>query len=277
MIIYTWNINGIRAAEKKGYFDWLQRSGADIVALQETKAGVEQLTKRFLMPEGYIGHFAQADKKGYSGVVVYNKIIIPGWEHCETRIGFGDESVDRGEGRVVIEEYKRSCIDGRSNNMTAGKISYLVLINGYFPNGGRGPELVQYKLNFYRKCIEVAKEYLSQGKEVIITGDFNTAFAGIDLARPAQNNKTSGFLPEEREGLGWFFDAGFVDVFRLLYPEKVQYTWWDQKTRARERNIGWRIDYFMLSPGLIGEVKGCDILEDVMGSDHCPIRLELDL
>jgi exodeoxyribonuclease-3 len=151
------------------------------------------------------------------------------------------------------------------------------LFNIYFPNGGRGPEWVKHKLAFYRRFLEVARGYMAAGRPVVVTGDVNTAYAAIDLARPKENAKTSGFLPEERSGLGEFFAAGLIDTFRALHPDAVQYTWWDQVTRARDRNVGWRLDYFFVSPDLRERVVAAEVHGSVMGSDHCPISLELDI
>jgi exodeoxyribonuclease-3 len=151
------------------------------------------------------------------------------------------------------------------------------LFNIYFPNGGRGPEWVQHKLEFYRYFLKLAQKYMQQGRPVVVTGDVNTAYAEIDIARPKENVKKSGFMPAEREALGEFFAAGLVDTFRHLHPETVKYTWWDQLTRARERNVGWRLDYFFVSPDLRGRLLAAEVHDDVMGSDHCPISLTLDL
>jgi exodeoxyribonuclease-3 len=164
------------------------------------------------------------------------------------------------EGRVLIHEFEP-----------------FVFFNIYFPNGGRGPEWVAHKLAFYRRFLEVAQGYMKVKKPVIATGDFNTAFAEIDLARPKENVNHSGFMPEERAGLGEFFEIGLIDTFRYLHPDTVKYSWWDMVTRARERNVGWRLDYFMVSPDLMDHILAADIHEEIMGSDHCPISLVLSL
>lgn len=250
--LISWNVNGIRAAEKKGFLDWLAATGADVVAVQETKAQPEQLSAALLNPPGYHSAWSAAERKGYSGVVTYSRAAP-----LKVREGLGEMRFDT-EGRTLIHEFEP-----------------FVFFNIYFPNGGRGPEWVAHKLAFYKKFLEVAQEYMRAGRPVVVTGDFNTAYAEIDLARPKENSQTSGFLPEEREGLGEFFAAGLVDTFRLLHPETVKYTWWDMVTRARERNVGWRIDYFMVSPDLKERVLAADIHDEVMGSDHCPISLVL--
>lgn len=253
--LLSWNVNGIRAAEKKGFLDWLRESDADIVAVQETKASPEQLSAALLAPAGYTAHWVSAEKKGYSGVATYVKNDSLTAQNVIT--GLNDTRFDH-EGRVLIHEFEP-----------------FVFFNIYFPNGGRGPEWVQHKLKFYERFLEVAKDYMRAGRPVIVTGDVNTAFAEIDLARPKENVKKSGFMPEERVAMGEFFNAGFIDTYRTLYPDGQKYTWWDQVTRSRERNVGWRIDYFLVSQELMPRVVDADCLCDVMGSDHCPISLTL--
>ena len=250
----SWNVNGIRAAEKKGFLDWLGKSNADLVAVQETKAHPDQLSDALLNPPGYSAEWNAAEKKGYSGTVTYTRKMPD-----KVLFGMDDPRFDT-EGRVIIHEYKP-----------------FVFFNIYFPNGGRGAEWVVFKLAFYRRFLDVARNYMESGKEVIVTGDFNTAYAEIDLARPKENVNHSGFMPEEREGLGEFFSAGLVDTFRALHPETIKYTWWDMVTRAKERNVGWRIDYFMVSKNLVKKIVSADIHDEVMGSDHCPVSLVLDL
>ncbi|MCS7010558.1 MAG: exodeoxyribonuclease III [Anaerolineales bacterium] len=252
--LISWNVNGIRAAEKKGFLDWLASSDADVVAVQETKAHPSQLSATLLQPPGYQSAWSAAERKGYSGVGTYTRRSA-----LQIREGLGDPRFDH-EGRVLIHEFEP-----------------FVFFNIYFPNGGRGPQWVAHKLAFYKKFLEVAREYMRVGRPLVVAGDFNTAYAEIDLARPKENSNTSGFLPEERQGLGEFFSAGLIDTFRLLHPDTVKYTWWDMVTRARERNVGWRIDYFMVSPDLKDCIRAADIHDDVIGSDHCPISLVLEV
>lgn len=252
--LISWNVNGIRAAEKKGFVDWLRGSQADVVAIQETKAHPDQLSQALLSPEGYTAAWCAAEKKGYSGVCTYTRLPA-----LKTTAGLGDTRFD-ADGRTLITEFER-----------------FVLFNIYFPNGGRGPEWVQHKLDFYKYFLAVAKKYMKKGRSVVVTGDTNTAYAEIDLARPKENVKTSGFMPIEREGLGEFFQAGLIDTYRHQYPDTVKYTWWDQVTRARERNVGWRLDYFFVSSDLRDRIVDAGIHDDVMGSDHCPVSLTLDL
>jgi exodeoxyribonuclease-3 len=252
--LISWNVNGIRAAEKKGFVDWLTGSGADLVAVQETKAHPEQLSPALLNPAGYQATWNWAERKGYSGTATYSR-------HTPTRViqGLNEPRFDT-EGRVLIHEFEP-----------------FVFFNIYFPNGGRGPEWVAHKLAFYQRFLEVAQKYMKEGRPVVVTGDFNTAYAEIDLARPKENVTHSGFMPEERAGLGEFFEAGLIDTFRHLHPDTVKYSWWDMVSRARDRNVGWRLDYFMVSPDLKDAIAAADIHDEVMGSDHCPVSLVLNL
>ena len=252
--LISWNVNGIRAAEKKGFPDWLAASGADLVAVQETKAHPEQLSEALLNPPGYQAAWNAAEKKGYSGTVTYSR-------HTPLKVltGLNEPRFDT-EGRVLIHEFDP-----------------FVFFNIYFPNGGRGPEYVAHKLAFYKRFLEMAQGCMQAGRGVVVTGDFNTAYAEIDLARPKENVTHSGFMPEERIGLGEFFEIGLIDTFRLLHPDTVKYSYWDQVTRARERNVGWRLDYFMVSPDLKDKIVAADIHDEVMGSDHCPVSLMLDV
>ena len=252
--LVSWNVNGLRAAEKKGFLDWLRDGQADVVAIQETKASPEQLSAGLLFPAGYEAAWCSAEKKGYSGVCTYARLPVK-----KTIAGLGEARFDT-DGRTLISEFEK-----------------FVLFNIYFPNGGRGPEWVTHKLEFYKHFLGVAKRYMKKGRPVIVTGDVNTAYAEIDIARPKENAKVSGFMPEEREALGEFFKAGFIDTFRHQNPEAVKYTWWDQVTRARDRNVGWRLDYFFVSPDLRDRIVEAEIHADILGSDHCPVSLTLDL
>jgi len=253
MRIISWNVNGIRAAEKKGFLDWLTQERPEVVCVQETKAQPEQLSKKLLQPENYHTYWHSAERKGYSGVATFSQ------KPLEAQEGFGDPEFD-AEGRVLITEH-----DG------------FRLLNCYMPNGGMGPERLDYKLRFYAALLEWVDAQHAAGKQLIICGDVNTAHKEIDLARPKENEKTSGFMPIEREWVDKFLEHGLVDAFRAFYPfSPEQYTWWSYRTRARERNVGWRIDYFLVSEGLMSRVQDCTILSDVMGSDHCPIALDID-
>ena len=252
--VYSWNVNGVRAASRKGFVDWLCRSDADIVAIQETKATPEQLSPLLLRPPGYHADWCSAATRGYSGVATFSRDVP-----IEIIRGLGDAHVGF-DGHVLISEFAQ-----------------FVLINVYAPNGGRGSARVDEKLAFYRRLLIVVKRYLAIDRPVILAGDLNTAYAAIDLARPKENAHQSGFLPEEREALGQFFAAGLIDTFRLLHPQEAKYSYWDQRTRARARNCGWRLDYVLVSPDLAGSIVAADICTAVVTSDHCPVSLTLTL
>ena len=252
MKLLSWNVNGIRAAYKKGILDWFKDAKPDILCLQETKAHPEQLTEDLLSVKGYKSFFSSAEKKGYSGVVTYSKP-----EPVEVKNGLGVKKFD-SEGRFIITDYKE-----------------FILFNIYFPNGKASKERLDYKMEFYETFLKHLKKLLKQGKNIVICGDVNTAHKEIDIARPKENEKISGFLPIEREWIDKFLDAGFIDTFRVFNQEPDNYTWWDMITRARDRNVGWRIDYFYISESLRKNLKSAFILSDVMGSDHCPIGIEL--
>ncbi len=255
--LISWNVNGIRAAERKGFLEWLDQGKYTIVGLQETKTShPDQLSHELKHPDGYESFFHCAtEKKGYSGVVAYTQM-----KPLAVKTQFPG-AVLSGEGRVIELEF--------------AEFTFLTI---YFPNGGSGAARLAYKLEFYKEFLEYVKSLVAQGKKVVFCGDVNTAHKEIDLARPKENEKTSGFLPVEREWLDTFEAAGFVDTFRMFHPDMAeQYTWWDMKTRARDRNIGWRIDYFYVSENMRECVKDAFILQDVPGSDHCPVGIVLEL
>jgi len=256
MRIVSWNVNGYRAAWKKGFDEWLDKDGADVVGVQETKAWPEQLTKAQLNPNGYSSAFAQAEKKGYSGVATFSKV-----EPNRVQVGFEDPKWDT-EGRVVITEHA----DGK-----------LVIANIYFPNGQRDQERLDYKMGFYDKTLEYFSELKNQGKNIIVFGDYNTAHKEIDLARPKENKNTSGFLQIERDWIDKWIAAGFVDSFRLFNQNPDEYSWWNVRTRARDRNVGWRIDYHFVSENMVDAVANAAIHQDIMGSDHCPLSVDIDV
>lgn len=250
----SWNVNGLRAVEKKGFLDFLASSNADILAVQETKAEPAQLSSALVNPPGYHAYFSSAVRKGYSGVACFCKE-----EPLNVAYGLGVEEFDR-EGRTLILEYPS-----------------FYFLNIYFPNGGQGEDRIDFKLRFYDAFLKKSKELFATGKTVIACGDVNTAHTELDLARPKQNENVTGFLPKERAWLDNFFSQGYVDAFRLFEKEGGHYSWWDYKTRARERNVGWRIDYFMVDESSAPKVKSAQILSDVLGSDHCPIDLGIEL
>ena len=252
--ILSWNVNGIRAVYKKGFLEWFLREKADIVCIQETKAWAEQLVDELRNPQGYSSCFAEAERKGYSGVALYTRL-----EPLEVRTGFGHDRFD-AEGRTLAADF-----------------GDFLLYNVYFPNGKASKERLQYKMDFYEAFLQHMNELQQQGRKVVVCGDVNTAHHEIDLAHPKANEKVSGFLPEEREWIDRFLQSGFTDAFRIFNNEPEQYTWWDMRTRARDRNIGWRIDYFYVSENLREAVSSAGILVDVQGSDHCPIDIVLSL
>lgn len=250
--ILSWNVNGIRAAYKKGLLDWLKKEQPDILCIQETKAHPEQLSDELLNVGGYHSYFSSAVRKGYSGVAIYSKM-----EPKSVKNGFGIEKFD-SEGRILIAEY-----------------AYFTLFNIYYPNGKARQERLDYKMEFYDEFLKYVNKLKKKGKNIIVCGDVNTAHKEIDIARPKENEKVSGFLPMEREWIDKFLSQGYIDTFRMFNQEPDNYTWWDQLTRARERNVGWRIDYFYISESLKKKIKDAFIMPEVMGSDHCPIGIEI--
>lgn len=261
MRIISWNVNGLRANVKKGGFDWFMNESPDIYCIQETKAHPDQLDEGVRNPTGYYSYFDHSKgRKGYSGVAVYSKV-----KPIKVEYGLGKYEYDQ-EGRFLALFYEK--------NAFGNKLGKFVLLNIYFPNGGGGPERLKFKLEYYDLFLKYINNLRKNGYEVIFCGDVNTAHTEIDLARPKENQDNTGFLPIERAWLDKVIDSGYVDIFRHQHPDlKDAYTYWDMKTFARDRNVGWRIDYFFISQGLIGFVKKTEILDNVMGSDHCPIGL----
>lgn len=254
MKIISWNVNGLRAVVRKGNWDWLMIERPDIFCLQETKATEEQLPEEIRNPNGYHSYFdSPKEKKGYSGVAVYSKVKP---EKVEFIMGLPHLDV---EGRLIAAYY-----------------SDFVLLNVYSPNGGGGPERLKYKLDFYDEFLKFIEKLRKQGKSIIFCGDINTAHEEIDLARPKENEENTGFLPEERAWIDELINHGYIDVYRHFNPTKTgAYTYWDMKTAARERSVGWRIDYFFVSPDLLPRIQKTEILSSIYGSDHCPILLEI--
>ncbi|MDR1044299.1 MAG: exodeoxyribonuclease III [Candidatus Adiutrix sp.] len=254
--LYSWNVNGLRATSgKAGFRDWFTGSRADYIAFQETKAAPEQLGGELLNPEAYLSYWsAPRTRRGYSGVVTYSR-NAPRSEAYEL-----PQPAYSEEGRLVLLEDPA-----------------FYFFNVYFPNGQQGAARLKYKLEYYEAFLDYAQT-LRKKKPVVVCGDFNTAHRPVDLARPRENEGFSGFLPIEREWLDKFTAAGYVDTYRLLNgPEAVGYTWWSLRTGARARNVGWRLDYFFVSSELKEAVKRAWIEPEVMGSDHCPVGLELSV
>lgn len=263
----SWNVNGIRAVSKKEGWQWFENSVYDVICFQETKASLDQLGPQLTQKEGYQSYFASSVvKKGYSGTAVFSRL-----EPLKVEIELPDEKY-QGEGRIVHLEFEK-----------------FHLFNGYFPNGGanvvddNGNEVVgeflrvPYKMGFFDSFFNYAQELRKQ-KPIVVCGDFNIAHREIDLARPKQNVTNTGFLPIERAFLDKFVQAGYIDTFRHIHgPVEGAYTWWSYKARARVNNVGWRIDYFFVSDELKDNVADAYIESDVMGSDHCPVGLVLDI
>ena len=249
----SWNVNGIRAVDKKEALKWIDEEKVDFLGLQEIKAEAEQIPETIFERNYKMQHINSSSKKGQSGVALYTD--IEGEAFCCKSVDILDE------GR--INEY-------HFDNM--------VLFNVYFPNGQRNEERLEYKMAFYERFLEHVLELKSQGKSIIICGDVNTAHHPIDLARPKANEKTSGFLPMEREWQDKLLASGFIDTFRHVHADEVErYSWWSYRAGARVRNVGWRIDYFYVSEDLKDKIIDADILDEVMGSDHCPVKLVLEI
>jgi exodeoxyribonuclease-3 len=256
MRILSWNVNGLRACAKKAFPQFLNESQADVVGIQEVRALPEQLDAATCIPSGWHAHFAPAQRLGYSGVAVYSRT-----EPDAVEIGLGDRRFD-AEGRLIVARFGRTFV-----------------VNGYFPKGSgkdRDNSRVPYKLDFYAAVFEYVQRLRRRGR-VFVIGDFNTAHEEIDLARPKDNAKTSGFLPEERAELSRWIDGGWIDTFRARHRgEDGHYTWWRQWGGARERNIGWRIDYVFASPAAAKRVTDAFIWPHTTGSDHCPVGVDID-
>ncbi len=253
MKIITWNVNGLRAALGKDALRWAWEQQPDVLCLQEIKVRPEQLKEEQRNFPGFDVIWNPAERLGYSGVATFLR------NPClDLRLGM-DVPLFDVEGRVI-------------STLHPG----FRLFNVYFPSGQRGHDRVEYKLDFYAHLLDVCDTLRVGGESLILTGDFNTAHMPIDLKNPKQNQKTSGFLPEERAWLQKFLDHGFVDIYRRLYPDRVQYTWWTYRSGARERRVGWRLDYFLVSEALAPHVRDVIIHEEVPGSDHCPVELMVE-
>ncbi|HEY5562575.1 MAG TPA: exodeoxyribonuclease III [Clostridiaceae bacterium] len=254
MKIYSWNVNGLRAIIKKDFLSWVMSEMPDVLCLQETKLQSDQLEDKVKNIEGYYSSYSFAEKKGYSGVATYTKV-----EPEQILHGIGIEEFDR-EGRILITFFKE-----------------FVLLNIYFPNGQRDEERLDYKLRFYDAILDYCNNLVLDGKKLVICGDYNTAHTEIDIKNAKANEKTSGYLIIERLWLDKLIENGYTDTFRYMNPDTIKYSWWSYMFKSRERNTGWRIDYHFVSNNLLQEVKSVDILNEVFGSDHCPVVVELNL
>ena len=254
--VVSWNVNGLRACDGNGFRRWLERSAADVVGVQEVRARPADLPQRLAAPRGWHTHFAPAERAGYSGVGLFTRAAP---DAVETALG--QRHFD-AEGRLQLARFGR-----------------LLVANVYFPNGNgrdRDNSRVPFKLRFYRTLFERLEKLRSDGALVLVMGDFNTAHTEIDLARPRENRKTSGFLPRERRELSRWLAAGWVDTFRAFEPGPGHYSWWSQRSGARARNVGWRIDCVLAAPEAMRFVRGAFIERSVRGSDHAPVGVELD-
>jgi exodeoxyribonuclease-3 len=255
LTLYSWNVNGLRALHRKGIFlDWLEKAQPDIVGLQETRCRPDQIETSLRNPPGYYTYWAAAERGGYSGVALYSKR-----EPLSVQVGFGIHDFDR-EGRTIVADY-----------------GDFVFITAYFPNGSRDHSRVPFKMQYNADFLHYIETLRAQGRSIVFCGDINTSHQEIDLARPRQNRNTTGFMPIEREWLDKVVALGYCDTFRTRYPDQAgAYTWWAQVTFSREKNVGWRLDYFFVSPDLWPRVMDACIHPDVLGSDHCPVSLMLD-
>jgi exodeoxyribonuclease-3 len=252
MRLLSWNVNGLGALYRKGFLDWLMKDSPDVLCLQETKLAENQVPEPLKDPPGYVTYFSSGDRKGRGGVALFTRNTPQA-----VRPGLGIEGFD-DEGRAIVADY-----------------GDFFLFNVYFPNGKASSQRLKYKLEFYDRFLALVDGLKAGGKSIVICGDVNTAHREIDLARPKQNEKVSGFLPVERAWMDKLISHGFLDTFRLFCQEGGHYSWWDLKTRSRERNVGWRIDYFFVSEDLRDNVASAFILKEVPGSDHCPVGIEL--
>lgn len=251
MKILSWNVNGIRAVEKKGFIEYVKNSGYDLIGLQETKAEPSQLSEELLNIDGYKSYFMSAQKKGYSGVAIYTKV-----EPLEVSdMGFSEFD---SEGRVIIAKFPE-----------------FTFINAYFPNSQDAGKRIEYKVDFCETMLKLCNERVARGENIVLCGDYNIAHTEIDLARPKQNEGNPGYLPEERSFMTKFLEAGYVDTFRHFRPTEVKYSWWSYRMMARSKNIGWRIDYHCVNKDFIDRVVDVEILNEVEGSDHCPVYIEV--
>lgn len=250
--IISWNVNGIRAVEKKGFLDWLQSENPDILCVQETKARPEQLSEQLRSPEGYRTYFSSAKRPGYSGVALFSK------KEPDEVTNFGLPEFD-DEGRVLTARF-----------------GDLYVISAYFPNSQEAGARLDYKLAFCEAMLDYCNAKVASGQHIVLCGDYNIAHTPIDLANPKANEKNPGYLPEERAFMTKFLENGYIDCFRKFCSEGGKYSWWSYRFRAREKNIGWRIDYTCVNKALDERVKSASILDSVFGSDHCPVKLELE-
>lgn len=255
MKIYSWNVNGIRAAYKKGFKEWFEKTSPDILCIQEVRAELDQIPADILAMPGYHCYWNPAQRKGYSGTAILSRI-----KPELVNMGWGEDEFDC-EGRIVQAVF---------GNWIVNSV--------YFPNGSNGEERLDYKLRFYDSFLENSNSWVRKGYGVITLGDYNTCHKEIDIARPDENVGNSGFLPIERAWMDKYVGQGYVDTYRHLHPTaRDQYTWWSNRGGARARNVGWRIDYCFVDKALSSKVKEAAIFQDDLGSDHCPISVDIEI
>lgn len=252
--LLSWNVNGLRAIYKKGFVNWLKKDMPDVLCLQETKVTADQVPSELKSMPGYFCYFGSGERKGRDGVALFSKT-----EPLSVKYTLGIEGFD-DENRAIVADYGQ-----------------FLLFNVYFPNGKASKERLEYKLKFYDLFLELIDRLKAEGRRIVICGDLNTAHKEIDLARPKANEKISGFLPVERAWMDRLVELGFLDTFRIFHEQEGSYSWWDLKTKARERNVGWRIDYFFVSENLRDFITSAFILKDITGADHCPVGIELKI
>jgi len=252
--LISWNVNGARAVLKKGFLDFLAAEEPHVLGIQETKLQEEQIPGELRSPLNYQAHWNHAERKGYSGTALFSRIPVTGVSFLEGNGLLGLE------GRVIQADFND-----------------FIYFNVYFPNGQMHDERLEYKLRFYDEFLAHCESLRGSGRSLILTGDFNTAHREIDLKNPRANENRSGFLPVERAWMDRLMEIGYVDTFRMLYPHRVAYSWWTYRFQARQKNVGWRIDYFLISPDLVDRVEDALILTDVAGSDHCPVGLKVKI
>ncbi|NEN22047.1 exodeoxyribonuclease III [Cryomorpha ignava] len=252
--IISYNVNGIRAAIKKGLLEWLEAENPDIFLVQETKAKPEQIDSAAFEALGYNSYFHSAEKPGYSGVAIFSK-----QKADFLKAGCGIEKYD-SEGRVLRADF---------GNLT--------VISTYFPSGSSGDHRQEFKMEFLNDFNTFADELIRERPKLVISGDYNICHKAIDIHNPVSNKNSSGFLPEERAWVSQFLEKGFVDSFRVSHEEPHKYTWWTYRFSARKKNLGWRIDYHLISEDLKSSLSNASILSDAFHSDHCPVLLELNI
>lgn len=252
LTIHSWNVNGMRSVLRNGFHEWLEKAQPDVLCLQETRVMPDQIADSDRSPGKYTSFWMPAKKKGYAGTGIYTK-------HEPISISSMGKSEFDDEGRVQLVEFKD-----------------FTIVNGYWPNSQPERKRIDYKLKYCQSVRQLCNTLVKQGRNVIVCGDFNIAHEPIDLARPKENEKNPGYLPEERAEMSRFVKAGYVDTFRHFCKEPGHYSWWSFRTNARAKNVGWRIDYHVVNKDFIGRVKSASILCDVYGSDHCPVSVEVD-